>query len=55
MQFSSAVTYNMFVTLGLITAVPVSGGKLSNYHCNIIFSLNHINLSATFFFFLLIK
>ncbi|KAL9891903.1 putative thiamine transporter SLC35F3 isoform X3 [Glossina fuscipes] len=25
MQFSSAVTYNMFVTLGLITAVPVSG------------------------------
>lgn len=31
MQFSSAVTYNMFVTLGLITAVPVSGGnKLNN-------------------------
>ncbi|XP_051863568.1 uncharacterized protein LOC127566077 isoform X2 [Drosophila albomicans] len=25
MQFSAAVTYNMFVTLGLITAVPVSG------------------------------
>ncbi|XP_055848949.1 putative thiamine transporter SLC35F3 isoform X3 [Episyrphus balteatus] len=24
-QFSAAVTYNMFVTLGLITAVPVSG------------------------------
>ncbi|XP_037911407.1 putative thiamine transporter SLC35F3 isoform X3 [Hermetia illucens] len=24
-QFSSAVTYNLFVTLGLITAVPVSG------------------------------
>lgn len=27
MQFSSAVTYNMFVTLGLITSVPVSAGK----------------------------
>lgn len=27
MQFSSAVTYNMFVTLGLITSVPVSAGN----------------------------
>lgn len=27
MQFSSAVTYSMFVTLGLITSVPVSAGK----------------------------
>lgn len=26
-QFSSAVTYNMFVTLGLICAVPVSAGN----------------------------
>lgn len=26
-QFSSAVTYSMFVTLGLITSVPVSAGK----------------------------
>jgi solute carrier family 35 protein F3/4 len=25
-QFSGAVTYNMFVTLGLITSVPVSAG-----------------------------
>lgn len=30
MQFSAAVTYNMFVTLGLITAVPVSGGTYKN-------------------------
>jgi len=30
MQFSAAVTYNMFVTLGLITAVPVSGGTYYN-------------------------
>lgn len=30
MQFSAAVTYNMFVTLGLITAVPVSGGTYNN-------------------------
>lgn len=28
MQFSVAVTYTMFVTLGLITSVPVSAGKL---------------------------
>lgn len=27
-QFSSAVTYSMFVTLGLITSVPVSAGKI---------------------------
>lgn len=27
-QFSTAITYNMFVTLGLITSVPVSAGKL---------------------------
>lgn len=27
-QFSGAVTYNMFVTLGLITSVPVSACKL---------------------------
>jgi solute carrier family 35, member F3/4 len=27
-QLSSAVTYNMFVTLGLITSVPVSACKL---------------------------
>ena len=26
-QFSGAVTYTMFVTLGLITSVPVSAGK----------------------------
>lgn len=26
-QFSNAVTYSMFVTLGLITSVPVSAGK----------------------------
>lgn len=26
-QFSAAVTYNLFVTLGLITAVPVSAGN----------------------------
>lgn len=26
-QFSGAVTYSMFVTLGLITSVPVSAGK----------------------------
>jgi len=30
MQFSAAVTYNMFVTLGLITAVPVSGGMYTD-------------------------
>lgn len=29
MQFSVAVTYTMFVTLGLITSVPVSAGKFS--------------------------
>lgn len=32
-QFSSAVTYNMFVTLGLITSVPVSAGKLFQSEC----------------------
>ena len=26
-NFSIAVTYNLFITLGLITAVPVSAGK----------------------------
>jgi hypothetical protein len=26
-QFSGAVTYNMFITLGLITSVPVSACK----------------------------
>lgn len=28
-QFSGAVTYSMFVTLGLITSVPISGGKFN--------------------------
>lgn len=27
-QFSAAVTYSMFVTLGLITSVPVSAGRI---------------------------
>lgn len=27
-QFSTAVTYSVFVTLGLITSVPVSAGEL---------------------------
>lgn len=29
-QFSSAVTYSVFVTLGLITSVPVSAGKFTS-------------------------
>lgn len=32
-QFSSAVTYSMFVTLGLITSVPVSAGKFAKLGC----------------------
>lgn len=31
-QFSGAVTYNMFVTLGLITSVPVSACKFLVNH-----------------------
>lgn len=34
-QFSSAVTYSMFVTLGLITSVPVSAGTF----CHILFNI----------------
>lgn len=30
-QFSAAVTYNMFITLGLITAVPVSAGNIPKF------------------------
>lgn len=28
-NFSIALTYDLFITLGLITAVPVSAGKFS--------------------------
>lgn len=34
-QFSGAVTYNMFITLGLITSVPVSAGE-SNTQLNFV-------------------
>lgn len=30
-QISTAVTYNMFVTLGLITSVPVSAGNIATF------------------------
>lgn len=41
-QFSGAVTYNMFVTLGLITSVPVSACKLFLAHNRIIFIDSHV-------------
>jgi solute carrier family 35, member F3/4 len=50
-QFSGAVTYNMFVTLGLITSVPVSAcesTKLSYELCFIPFSSP--KQLSTFFF-----
>lgn len=30
-NFSIALTYNLFITLGLITAVPVSAGTIFSY------------------------
>lgn len=31
-NFSVALTYDLFITLGLITAVPVSAGEISLLH-----------------------
>lgn len=45
-QFSSAVTYSMFVTLGLITSVPVSAGTslLIHYHKKNVFEKKNTQL-----------
>jgi hypothetical protein len=32
-NFSVALTYDLFITLGLITAVPVSAGKYFKFIC----------------------
>ncbi|CAO1431123.1 unnamed protein product [Diamesa tonsa] len=45
-QFSGAITYNMFVTLGLITSVPVSAGKTFKYLINKLFNINYTQLLA---------
>lgn len=48
-QFSGAITYNMFVTLGLITSVPVSAGKTFNYIINKLFNINYTTFSIGHF------
>lgn len=44
-QFSAAVTYSMFVTLGLITSVPVSAGEHSFLKLNETFKCAWLNVS----------
>lgn len=52
LTFSVAVTYNLFVTLALITSVPVSAGKCSLY-CylkNFKFNLKKKFINKLFYF-----